>query len=290
MRCFSSGTGYSRTLGSKGIIPMNTLKTAVTSKFVVWVILLGFCFTAGISARPDDPEKDEPIKVKKLCKEVKAEYKNRKDRDIEMILESFDTFLQIYAEAEPKDQKEIVKTIRAAFDIKPPPENRDFLKAAAGCLANMGKSGYEALIYALDSKILKPQDRQKRQEVEACMRVREFVVEALGVSKDQRALKPLFKLLQNDEARVIRAACKAFTHFDKLSLNQRKTVAKELIKVYSYLHVKADEDPMKPEHREKLMVVEVAFNNALMKMTHQHFESAPEWEKWYNNNKGKPNW
>jgi len=174
--------------------------------------------------------------------------------------------------------------------MKPPPENRDFLKAAAGCLSSMGKGGYEALIYALDSKILKPQDRSDKSEVGACLRVREFVIEALGVSKDHRALKPLFKLLQNDEARVIRAACKAMGHFDNLSLKQRKLVANELIKVYSYLHVKADEDPMKPEHREKLMVVEVAFNNALLKMTHQHFESAPEWETWYNNNKGKPTW
>jgi len=36
--------------------------------------------------------------------------------------------------------------------------------------------------------------------------------------------------------------------------------------------------------------VEVPFNEALRALTLQSLETSVDWEKWYNDNKGKPRW
>jgi hypothetical protein len=66
-----------------------------------------------------------------------------------------------------------------------------------------------------------------------------------------------------------------------------------MVKVYASLYVTAhaQENKNRPEHREKLYAVESAFNEALKKHTLQSkIDKAPDWEKWYNDNKGKKEW
>lgn len=238
----------------------------------------------------DEPEKEKLPDVKKLCSQVEAEYKNKKNRDVDKIVAVYQIFDEIYEKVSASNQKKIAKTVRKAFDIKPPPENKGFLTTGAATLSGMGKTGADALLSALKSKCLKPKDRSNKSEVAACKRLKADIIESIGYTKQKSALKHLFKLLWDDEAEVIKATCKALSCYNELPLKERKPIVEELVKVYAQLNSLALANPKIPQHRDKLIIVEVGFNDALQKLTYKSFESAPEWQKWYNDNKGKKKW
>ena len=106
-------------------------------------------------------------------------------------------------------------------------------------------------------------------------------------------MKPLYKLLWSEDAQIIKAACSACSRFDGLKQKERKPIVEELVKVYAYLDSQAKlaiQDPRKEYLRERLLAVEVQFNESLKKLTPARFESAEDWQRWYNDNKGKSKW
>ena len=56
------------------------------------------------------------------------------------------------------------------------------------------------------------------------------------------------------------------------------------------IHAQAEAEKEHAKYYDRLIAVEVAFNNALHKLTFRNFESAPEWRKWYKENKKKKKW
>jgi hypothetical protein len=275
---------------------MCTSRTFLPNRvFPIPLFLLLWIFP-GVEVFADDPPAGELPNVKKCCNGLQAEYKNKRNRDIDKILNTFNLLVDSYEKLSAKEQKLVVRTLRAAFDIKPPPENRNFLKAAAACLAEMGKEGLDALLYALKSKILNPKISTDTGVVEHCLNIREFVVEAIGITKLPEAQKPLFKLLWDDEARIIRSACRALSYFENAPLAQRKKIAEQLVKRYSFLHAQAEsgakraKEAEKEKYTDRLITVEVSFNTALQRVTLRSFDSAPEWQNWFSENKDKAKW
>lgn len=243
-----------------------------------------------LRAQDEEPELPD---IKALSKELDAEYKNKKNRNAERIVEIYGVYDEVYDKLKSADQKNVIKALRRAWTIKPPPSDKSFLKANAACLTGKGKMGLEVLLYALDHKSLETKDKSNQTEYNSRMEVKTFVIESIGYTKNPKALKPLYKLLWSEDAPIIKAACSACSRFDGLKQKERKPIVEELVKVYAYLDSQAKlaiQDPRKEYLRERLLAVEVQFNESLKKLTPARFESAEDWQRWYNDNKGKSKW
>ena len=132
------------------MIAVSHASMASVRGLVLIPLVLAFILCLASPLIADDPKKPgHDQDVMKLCREVEAQYRNKKDRDTERIMEIYQTFDLIFKKATPKEQKWIVKTIRKAYDIQPFPEDSAFMITGAACLSAMGKSGLDALILSL---------------------------------------------------------------------------------------------------------------------------------------------
>ena len=260
---------------------------------LVFFPAFGICRTCPLPQ--DKEEAAEKHDIGKICKKLGKLYKNKKNFDSDQVLACYQIFDESYKESEPKDQKKIVKAIKQVFDIRPLPKDKSVLIAAAGCLAFMGKGGKDALFYALNHKSLKikvskGKNERESAEVSAIRTVKVKIIEAIGVNKNKDSVKALCALLWDNDVEIVKAVCKALSYYSEFPLKNRKLITKELVKVYVNIHSLSAANPKRTDYREKLYAVEVPFNEALRAMTLRDFETAPEWEKWYNNNKSKPKW
>lgn len=261
------------------------LRSRIANPIVLIVIPLVLWSLMPGSALAQDNSKD----VKAACDIVAKEYKNKKDRDYDNIQAVYVELETLYKDAKAADQKKIVKAIRKGFDLRTP-DDLNYLKAAAGCLSAMGKAGCDALISAIDSKALEPKDKSDREQIRTCNEIRGFVIEAVGQTKETKAIKTLCKLLWKDDAILIKSTAISLGSYSDLEQKDRKPIVEELVKVYAYLEAQSAANPKKPHFRERLIAVEVSFNESLKMLTLQSFESAPDWQNWYNNNKNKKKW
>jgi hypothetical protein len=253
--------------------------------------VLVFCLGLPPCLFGDDPKKPRHDQdVMKLCRELEAQYKNKKDRDTERIMVIYQIFDEIYSKADAREQKTIVKTIRKAYDIQPFPEDSSFLVTGAACLSEMGKPGLDALVYALNHKNLKSRPSTDQIAAMGRVRVKEIIIQAIGFNKDPGALKTLYKQLKSDHPSFLKAACTALSCFSDLPLPQRKPIVENLIKVYLRLDAEAEAGGEESRPYETLISVEVAFNMSLRKLTFRNFESAREWKTWYEEYKDKKKW
>jgi len=252
--------------------------------------VLFFLFGSPSFAMQDDPA--DEVSVPNIIKEVESQYKDKRNRDSDRIIALYGFFDELYPKAKPAEQKKIVKCIRKGFEIKPPPKNKEFMITGAACLSGMGKGGLDALLKAYDSKSLQPKDRKDQANVQMCKKIKATIVEAIGLTKNTKALKQLYKFLWNDDISIINATCKALSNFNELPVKDKKPIVENLVKVYANINAQAIDvaNRKKPEYKQKLIATEVHFNDALQKLTFQSFEEASEWQKWYNNNKGKKKW
>ena len=257
-------------------------------------ILTGLVFVALLPIAAAQEEEDPKVlkeKLKEITKAVEAQYKDKKERDADVIIDLYGQLEALYPKLAKGEQKSVVKLIRKGFELRRPIKDREFMVTGAACLSGMGKEGLKALFKALDSKSIEPSDEKDQGEVHQCVRVKAYIIEGIGRTKDTSALDKLYKLLWHDDAKVIIAACKACSFYNEEVLKVKKDIVSNLIKVYSTIYTQGtDVDQKKPQYREKLVATEVAFNDALQKLTFQSFETAPEWQKWFNDNKGKKKW
>lgn len=270
---------------------MSHASKTLVKGFVVIPLALASLLCLAHPLIADDPEKPgHDQDVKKLCREVEIQYKNKKDRDTERIMEIYQTFDLIFAKATPREQKSIVKTIRKAYDIQPFPEDSSFMVTGAACLSAMGKSGLDALIYAFNHKNLKSRPSTDNLGEMGKLRVKEIIIQAIGYSKDPSALKMLYKQLSSKKGNFVKATCQALSCFSDLPLKERKPIVENLVNSYSRLNAEAENGGEESDAYELLISVEVAFNMALQKLTFRSFESAPEWKAWYGEYKDKKKW
>lgn len=243
----------------------------------------------GVAPAQDDEADDTPD-IKALCKEVDREYKNRKNRNVERIIEVYGIFDKWFPKVDAKTQKSITTCLKKAYTIKPPIADMSFLQTNAACLSGMGKSGLDVLHYALKSKVLKPKDRNNPAQVKACLDLKMFIIESIGYSKQEAGIKTLMKLLWDADGRIIKSACSGLSRYNELELKKRKPIVEELVKVFANIHTEAIQNPKDNIKRERRNITEGAFVEALQKLTPERFQNAPDWQRWYNKNKSKKKW
>jgi len=253
---------------------------------------LAGAFPAVQAAAPqDDPAKDgHGRNVEKLARELLVLYKDKSHRDTARIVDIYQIFHDIYPKATKSEKKKMARVFRKGFDIKPFPEDSSFMCTAAACLSNMEEHGYDALLYALNRKTLRPLKSGDQIEAVAKKRIRVTIIEAIGFNRNPAALKKLYKLIRNDDALIVNAACQALSCFYELPLDQRKEVVAKLIDVYSGIATEAENSKEYSKEYDRLIIVECSFNSALQKLTLRTLDTAPDWREWYEEHKDKKKW
>jgi hypothetical protein len=255
---------------------------------------------AGLPAQPAASQENEPAppdpgyNVKQLCREACRLYKKHDEDEKARIRDIFQIFHDIYPRATPSEQKSIVVTLRKAFDIRPFPKEALFLRTAAACLSEMGEDGLEALVHGLEQKSLKNWAAYGDAAME-CMDLKRTIILAIGFTREPRALKTLYRVLEEDEQTAVKAACQALSCFQFLPLPDKKPIVERLLRRYGEIHTRAmaeekEEEDRRRKHYEMLIYVEAAFNDALHKMTLSSFDDLPRWQAWYEENKDKAEW
>jgi len=224
------------------------------------------------------PEKWDPV-LTQLRDVAYAEYSRRKKCDDYKVIQVFELFQEIFPHALVTEQRSMAAYIIKAFQAFPVTDQRLSLLIGAESLSRMGKPGLEALKYLLKSEYL--EDSEK---------ILESVIISIGLTKNTSVLNTLCQLLWDDDAVVVSAACKALTYYRDLPLKTRKPIVEEVVKVYAYLHSLAMARRGSPIYSGRLGSVESSMNKVLRALTSQSFNSAPRWQKWYNDNKGKRKW
>jgi len=232
----------------------------------------------------------EALSASEIYKQLTKLYKDKRNLDVETIAALFQIIDESYKDADKSSQGKMAKGVKKVFDISNPEPDQSLMKAAIGTLSGMGKNGKDALWWALKHKNLKVKDKKNEGEVRRKAELKAFIIEAIGFNGQKSSLKDLTQLLWDDDANIIVATCKALACYSKLPLKERKPIVKELVKVYATINSLSVSNPKREDYRQKLLQVEVPFNEALRALTLQSLESSVEWEKWYNNNKSKPKW
>ncbi|MEM7200858.1 MAG: HEAT repeat domain-containing protein [Planctomycetota bacterium] len=171
--------------------------------------------------------------------------------------------------------------------MKRPPERRGVFKAAAYALGEIGPDGSRSLVKAYNSS--------KYQPERDWVGLRADFLKALGRTKDVKQVEFLIDRAARDhEDEILRAAGIALGHFDEAKQKVRKNIVKELVKKLNEIFNKSRQsvdpgDPVMARAKYTLAAIERDWNQTLRKLTGQDFKTAPEWQRFYNKNKGK-NW
>jgi len=154
------------------------------------------------------------------------------------------------------------------------------IQAAQG-LGGMGEDAAKVLSAALNDK------RFRKDEVykEAYL----AIIRALGTTKSEREAKTLMDLLKDKDNYVIAAAAEGLGNYTDVKQTTRKRVAEALIKTLDSAFNAAEADPRNTTLQKKYEVIGGPLFTSLQKVTGASVGSAPEWRKWFNDNK-KKNW
>jgi HEAT repeat protein len=158
------------------------------------------------------------------------------------------------------------------------PDGQITMKAAQG-LGGMGEDAAKVLASVM-------RDRRFRKE-ESLKPAYLSMIRALGATKSEREYKTLVDLLNDKDFDVIAAAAEALGNYDDVKLTTRKRIAEALIKTLDSAYNAAEADPRNTTLRRKYEVIGLPLFGALQKVTGATVGSAPEWRKWYNDNKKK---
>lgn len=234
-------------------------------------------FAAPVSAQ----ESTEP---KPLLDRLAAALKRCRDHDDDVraeaqseVVSTLDELLLRFPKLDPKEQAKVVKAVGSVFRARLPEDENGPYLAAAAALSEMGPAALKALLSAYKLKHI-----EKRPEVRA------ILVEAIGKHRDPKQVPFLTKLLKENENEVVVAAIRALGEYRDADVKLRKKIVEALVKEYANVNaLNVREKGKNPVWRERLLAIEVPMNEALSALTLQSFETAPEWQKWWNDNRNK---
>lgn len=217
----------------------------------------------------------------KMMTSLKASKTNDDDERREaqnQVVASIDLLLLDFQNYDEKAQKKVVGDIAKLFKFRAKDDEDSLYIAAAAALSDMRIPQSESAL----KSAMKVKHLSKRVDVQV------MLVECLAKHKNKKDVDMFVKLLNDGEARIAVAATKALSEFRDGDEKLRKEITEELVKQYSNANGINDREKGKnPVFRDRLHALEVPMNDALAAMTLQSFQTAPEWRKWYNDNKGK---
>jgi len=182
-----------------------------------------------------------------------------------------------FSQLEEGDQKQVVKAVEKALGKRREEGDNELYVAALQTMGKMGELGRKAT-----TKALKNNNVKKRPEVLG------VAIQSLASHREPRDIDPIVKFLVHSENSVVAAAATALGEYHLQEEKVRKQVVEEVVKNYANAESLAESRPREPVFAEKLAAVERPMRLTLEKLTGQSFETAAEWQDWYNDNKRKP--
>ncbi len=235
------------------------------------------------SVLQDDEEKpDKRPEVKSLIDRFKAHVKKRGKEDDEAV-GVIDQLVKEFAESGPKDQKAIIDALEKCFKEKRKPledgspDNRLFL-AAAVSLGYMGEEAAKPLSKLVDHKKLRDDlDLQRR------------IILSLGKTESEKYVKVLMDTLKHHEPRMQAYAAEALASFAGHSLDLRKEIFQEVLKIMMGVRSTVDTDAAGTNtvEQDRWAVISGPMTTTLRALSGQEIRDAHEWQAWWNNNKKK---
>jgi hypothetical protein len=229
-----------------------------------------------------DPPADGREEVKLMLEELDRHASERGKEDTQAIA-VIDRLVQTFSECGPKDREAIVKGLDKCFKEKRPEDqdgvrqNQLFL-AAATALGEMAPESVPVLLAWIGHKSHKKDEALQR-----------LLILRLGKTKDERAIKPLIKLLDDPDPPIIAAAAEAMGEFDGAALDERKGMFEELLKLLTGAKAAVDADNADPIARQRYDTIGAPIVTSMQRLS-KHNEHAPEaWQRWWNKNK-KEDW
>ncbi|MBL8767942.1 MAG: hypothetical protein JNL94_11280 [Planctomycetes bacterium] len=235
------------------------------------------------SAFAQDPPAAASATPDESIKTIDAALKERKsaDEDVranadEKAVKAVDQLLMDYKSFDDAGKKKALGAVADLFSVRTPvdTENRLYGAAAAFC-SDVGDEGVAPLEKALKLKHL-----EKRLDVQ------EILIQSLAKHKKEKHVDLFLDLLKGDQNRVIVAAVRALGEYRDADGKLRKRIVEGLVKTYANVNaLDIREKGKNPVWHERLQEIEVPMNETLGVLTLQSFQSAPEWEKWFNDNR-----
>lgn len=190
-------------------------------------------------------------------------------------VEAIDHLTNEFGTYDDKGKKAAVSAIGKVFALRLEPDDERLYAAGAAALSEMGEPAAGVLQKAL-----------KLKHVEKRPATREKIIEALGKHKDPKNIDQFADLLDDQETVVSVAAIKALGMYRDAEVKIRKRATELLVKEYSNRNaLDLKEKTKNPVFHDRLLAIEMPMNEALGGLTLQQLRSAPEWEKWFNDNR-----
>lgn len=233
--------------------------------------------------RQDDGEKpDKREDIKALVEKLDAHAGARGKEDQEAIA-VIDQLVQLFGELGPKDRASVVKALDDCFKEKRVEDengvrpNQLFLSAATA-LGQMAPESVKVLLSWIGHKTHRQDLPLQRQ-----------LILMVGKTRDEKALKPLLKLLDDHEAQIQGAGAEALGEYAEAEQDVRKDVFEELLKLIMGVKNAVDADPTDPIPRARYDVIAAPIITSLQRLSGHKEHDPQEWQRWWNKNK-KADW
>ncbi|MFT5197678.1 MAG: hypothetical protein ACI87O_000319 [Planctomycetota bacterium] len=236
----------------------------------------------------DDAEEekiqDKREEVKALLADLKGQVKKRGTEDAAAI-PTIEALMGEFAKSGPKDRKSIVKGIADCYKQKRSHSEEEgydnnLYMAAAVSLASMGPESVKPLAKLIG-------DKKHR----ANLVLQSRIIQSLGQTKDEDAVKPLLDLLGHKDFQIEQAAAQALGNFVDLKEKPRKGIFEEVMKALmsAYNNKEADTTNQQPEVHKRYDAVSSSMVTTLQALSGHEEGTPPQWQMWWNNNK-KADW
>jgi HEAT repeat protein len=250
----------------------------------LFAALLSLPLGGAVFARQDakagaGPEDQLIATIEDSLKDARSTTADKREAAEEKIRSTTDQLLTNFKSYSAEKQKLIVAEMGKILANRTPDDKNATYNVAAAALSDMGPDAVPVLLKSMPLKHL-----EKRIEVQ------KFLVAALGKHKDEKQIEFFIKLLQKSETDIVVAAIGALGEYRECDAKIRKHIAEALVREYARTQTAEDAAKGKDEVMHKrLLAIEVPMNTSLEMVTLQRFQTEPEWEKWFNENRNK-NW
>ena len=186
-----------------------------------------------------------------------------------------DRLVPVMQDLSPRVGKSARNVIRRGFDRKYK-KGLSYLRCLCEILAAAGKPGIAILL---------KQYKKSRKDVPLCR----AIAEVFGACGDERALKPLLKMIFDKRASVAAAAVTSCASYAKVKQDKRKAAVKKMVERYSKVYDDAAGKEPGTAQAEMYQALKPAMNATLRAFTGQELDSAAAWKAWLGENLSR-NW
>lgn len=172
-----------------------------------------------------------------------------------------------FAGAKPPQQKEILRLDGVVLGLS----DQELKDAAVEALGRTNAEGVPFLIKELDKKATEDNPGHETN-----------LIKAIGRLKDPKAgLDRLLKLLKHKSIDVVATATDALANYKDASLETRKNIFGEVMKIYGSIGSAAN-SPRDTTAKHKLTRLQPSADETLRSLTGQQIKGPVDWLKWWN--------